>query len=107
MHTATHRRLSDELNVSATLEFIYKFLYQARYGDAGSEHELCWVYLGRCTGEVRINRTEIADYRWIAPGQLTCELATRRDEYTPWLHMEWERLSNEWSETLARYTRII
>ena len=47
MQMATERRLQQELNTASTLEFIYKFEYQARFGDLGSENELCSVYLGR------------------------------------------------------------
>ncbi|MGH8221476.1 MAG: isopentenyl-diphosphate Delta-isomerase [Woeseiaceae bacterium] len=105
MELATRRRLHDELNVTADLQFVFKFVYHARYGSAGSEHELCWVYLGKCEGEVAANSTEIADHRWVTPGQLSRDLADRAGDYTPWLHMEWERLTSEWAETLSGYCR--
>ena len=44
MAIATTRRLRDELNVEAELEYVYKFAYQADYGDAGAENELCHVF---------------------------------------------------------------
>ncbi|MEX2496299.1 MAG: isopentenyl-diphosphate Delta-isomerase, partial [Woeseia sp.] len=47
MEVATQRRLRDELNIGAELEFVYKFAYQADFGKDGAENELCWVYLGR------------------------------------------------------------
>ncbi len=51
MQVATERRLQQELNTAAALEFIYKFEYQARFGNLGSENELCWVHLGRVERE--------------------------------------------------------
>jgi isopentenyl-diphosphate delta-isomerase len=60
MEIATERRLQDELNIHCELEFVYKFAYQAAFGDAGSENELCHVYLGRAPAEVHPNDHEIA-----------------------------------------------
>jgi len=105
MSIATRRRLADELNIDATLEFVYKFSYQARYGDAGSEHELCSVYLGRCRGEVIANRSEIAAIRYVNSEALADELRRSPELFTPWFKMEWDQLCNEYAEALARYTR--
>jgi isopentenyl-diphosphate delta-isomerase len=38
---AAARRLQDELQTDSDLEFVYKFIYQASFGELGSEHELC------------------------------------------------------------------
>ena len=43
MRVATRRRLRDELNIDVELEYVYKFIYQAEFGEFGSEHELCHV----------------------------------------------------------------
>ena len=43
LEVATRRRLRDELNFETELEHVYWFCYQASFGDAGSEHELCHV----------------------------------------------------------------
>ncbi len=104
MPRATARRLEQELGISAALEFVYKFSYQARFGDLGAEHELCWVYLGRSNEEPRPNDTEIAALRYVAPGDLDAELAARADAFTPWFRMEWRRLRDDFGERLARYT---
>ena len=47
MDNAVRRRLQEELGMSAELEFLFKFRYQAQYDDQGAEHELCWVYAGQ------------------------------------------------------------
>lgn len=97
MDEAVHRRLAQELGIAADLRFVYKFRYQARYEDAGSEHELCWVYAG-VTGEaVRANETEVAEWRYVDPAELSRELRANPDEYTPWFRMEWERLTGRYA----------
>ncbi len=93
LETAIHRRLKEELGLSCPLQFLYKFQYQAQFDAAGAEQELCSVFIGRCTGPVRINREEILDWRWISPEALQADLAGgAADRYTPWFKLEWARI---------------
>jgi len=103
MRTATRRRLEEELNVEADLEFVYKFRYQAAYGDIGSEHELCHVFLGRLDGVVHPNREEIAAIRFLRPDELAAELDMRPERYTPWFRLEWEALTTAHAAALRTY----
>ena len=104
---AVHRRAWDELGLAVTeLDFLYKFEYRASYTashmasyiEVGSEHELCSVFLGRSVDVPRINTTEIADWRWVAPADLDAELRTDAPAFTPWLKLEWRRLRGEFSD---------
>jgi isopentenyl-diphosphate Delta-isomerase len=91
--TAIHRRLHEELGLSCPLQFLFRFRYQAQFNEAGAEHELCSVYVGRCNGPVRVNRDEILAWRWISPEALQVELAEAGGEqFTPWFKLEWERI---------------
>lgn len=103
MRTATARRLRDELNLAATLEFVYKFTYQADFGDAGAEHELCHVFLGRHSGEVRPNRSEIDEIRFVTAAELEREFADAPQRFTPWFRLEWEALRDCHAGRLAQY----
>lgn len=105
MDEAVHRRLEQELGMSADLEFVYKFAYHARYDDEGSENEFCWVYLGRTADRVIPNETEIAATRSLAADELDAELARRPDQFTPWFKLEWQRLREEHAETLRKYSK--
>ena len=100
--TAGRRRVREELGMSVDVSFLYKFEYHARYAEAGSEHELCWVYTGVTDAAPVINTTEIMDWRWIEPAELTAAIAAEPARYTPWLKMEWERLNAEFAERLPR-----
>ncbi len=75
METAIHRRLDEELGLRCPLQFLFKFQYQAQFDAAGAEHELCSVFIGRCTEPVRINRDEILAWRWVSPEALQAEMA--------------------------------
>jgi isopentenyl-diphosphate delta-isomerase len=100
MDEAVHRRLEQELGMTAELHFAYKFEYRAPFGELGTEHELCWVYIGHTDVQPVINTTEIMDWRWIEPAELTEAIAAEPDRYTPWLKMEWERLNAEFADRL-------
>lgn len=107
MQVATERRLQQELNTASTLEFIYKFEYQARFGNLGSENELCWVYLGRIEREATANDAEVAALRYADTKTLQAEIASNPDDFTPWFKMEWQRLNEEFPERLANYTKPV
>ncbi len=93
VEAAARRRLREELALSGELSFLYKFQYQAAYGEVGAEHELCWVFAGFAEGPPTANATEIADWRFIAPAALSTELAAAPGQFTPWLRLEWAEIS--------------
>ncbi len=98
--TATARRLADELHTTADLTFLFRFQYQARFGNLGAEHELCSVYAGRLDAPFRPNPTEIAGVRWIAPDDLDRWVRTNPAELTPWFQAEWARIRAEHMHTI-------
>jgi len=103
LEVATMRRLQDELNVSARLEFAYKFTYQAGFGNAGSEHEFCSVFLGRLPGEARGNETEIDALRFVSAEDLEREFKKNPEIFTPWFLLEWQELNTSHADLLGKY----
>ena len=97
---AVGRRLAEELGVNADLTFLYKFEYTARFDDVGTEHELCWVYVGRADQDPVVNAAEVSAWRWIGRDLLTEELRDDPDSFTPWFTMEWQRLTDEFASQL-------
>ncbi len=104
MAVATSRRLQEELDIHADLEFVYKFSYRAQFGEHGSENELCSVFLGRTDQTYSANSNEIAEARFVSADELISELRAIPEEFTPWFKMEWERLYGEFTEKLRSYT---
>ena len=99
---AIDRRLQEELGMRCALEFLFKFQYQARFGAAGSEHELCHVFTGRSMDPPQVNATEIAAVRWISPAALDAEMDQDPRQFTPWLKIEWQRLRHEHADWFQR-----
>ena len=100
MDIAVQRRLQQELGLSADLHFTFKFEYSATFRDLGSEHELCWVYVGQTDQQPVINVTEIKDWCWMDPARLSEAISAEPDSYTPWLILEWQRLTREFADRL-------
>ena len=93
LESATQRRLHEELGIGCPLQFLFKFQYQAQFDDTGAENELCSVYIGRCRELIKVNRDEIADWRWISPEALQREIADEGGRaFTPWFKLEWARI---------------
>jgi len=98
--SAARRRIREELGVSSELNFLYKFIYHAEYDDIGSEYENCWVYVGHFDGELDIDSAEIADWKFVTPEQLTADIETDPDSYSPWLKLEWAHINKEFRDEL-------
>ena len=96
MEVAVRRRLNQELGLPANevrdLRYLYKFEYRAAFGAAGSEHELCSVFQAQFGGEPVFNVTEVEDWAWVPPTELTRRLAEQSSRFTPWLRLEWPRV---------------
>ncbi len=99
---AARRRVREELHVECRLRFLYKFTYQARFGDVGAEHELCYVYAGYPAGSVKADPAEIADHRWLQPNDLTTAIASNPDHFSPWMKLEWERITADYLDGIHR-----
>lgn len=89
---AAMRRLKEEMGFEAPLQLLFKFQYQARFKNIGSENEMCSVYFGKANGIVRANPNEIAEWKYMDLGELNKAIVAQPHLYTPWFKMEWERI---------------
>lgn len=103
---ATSRRLLDELNVEAQIEYVYRFCYEAGFGDAGSENELCHVFLGKASEDIQPNDSEISSIRYVSAEALAREFDQHPDRFTPWFKQEWGELNRHYAEQLAGYCAV-
>jgi isopentenyl-diphosphate Delta-isomerase len=101
METATQRRLHEELGLTCPLSFLFKFEYQAQFDATGAEHELCSVFIGRCTDPIIVNNHEIVAWRWISLDSLQAELTAHgARKFTPWFILEWARIWRDHQEAV-------
>ena len=99
---ATVRRLKEELGLECPMKFLYKFQYQAGFGNKGSENELCSVYIGKSNDEPIVNKNEIAEWKYVSMDDLDKDLQENSHLYTPWFKMEWERLRTEFADEINK-----
>lgn len=103
---AVERRVPEELGVAPDVEILFRFQYDAPFGERGSERELCSVFLGRSGEAIDANRREIAAWKWTSVRQLEADLQLAPDLHTPWLKLEWALIRDQHRSTLERYTRM-
>lgn len=97
---AADRRIVEEIGISARLTYLFKFQYQARFGDVGSENELCSVFYGFSDDVVTVDPAEIAEYRYVSVDDLNRDLEVNQGMYTPWFKIEWRRIRDEFLDDI-------
>lgn len=83
--SAAQRRLQEEMGIKASLTYVDKFHYIARFNNGLTENEVDHVFIGCFTGTPAINRTEVSHYRWSSIPTLREEIAKTPNDFTPWL----------------------
>ena len=84
--------MQEELAVSPALTFLFRFEYQADFGESGAEHELCSIYAAKSDAQVSVNVNEVEDWKFMDVSELDRELAENPAAYSPWLKLEWPRI---------------
>ena len=83
--SAAQRRLSVELGIDdCQLTRVSDFVYYAEVGGGLVEHELDHVLVGRWTGTMRPNPSEVSATRWVDRDTLLTELTELPRQFTPW-----------------------
>ncbi len=89
---AAQRRIKEELSIEAKLNFLFKFEYQEKFEDIGSENELCHVLIGKCDEEPNFDPNEISDLKYLSIEEMTRSIEESPNQYTPWLKIEWSKI---------------
>ncbi len=89
---AGERRLMEELGFTCDLAVVDCFQYKERFGDVGSENELCTTLTGDYNGEVQPVASEVSDYKWMGIGELKSDMIKNPDIYTIWFKIALDRL---------------
>jgi isopentenyl-diphosphate delta-isomerase len=105
MGNAATRRLYEELGIRTDLKFIYKFMYQVPFKDAGSENEYCSVFIGKSNQPANYNINEIAALKYLDPEELDSIIDNNPQELTPWFQLEWEQIRKVHWATIQAYLK--
>lgn len=89
---AGKRRLVEELGFTCWLDEVDKFQYKEKYGDIGSENEVCTTLIGKYDGEINLNPHEATAYKWMSIDNLKSGITENPDKYTIWFKIALNRL---------------
>lgn len=81
---AAHRRLFEEMGISAELEQKFSFIYHAKLDKNLIEHELDHVVMGSFNGEPTINLSEVEAWKYISIEMLNTDVKANPNNYTEW-----------------------
>jgi isopentenyl-diphosphate delta-isomerase len=91
--SAASARLITELGISGVpLELLFKFEYRAQYDDNWGEHELDWVFRGRCNAPGNVNQEETSDWQFIRIDDLKSQVVSNPGKFTPWFRLCLDRV---------------
>jgi isopentenyl-diphosphate delta-isomerase len=83
--TAAHRRLGEELGMTARLGFGFRARYQTSLDHGLIENELVYVYVGRAEGGMVLNPDEVSETRLMPLPDLIDDTGARPQAYAYWL----------------------
>jgi len=91
---AAKRRLKEEMGINADLKSVFKFYYQARYKNIGSENELCAIFVGRYNdSKINPDLEEVQEWEWINIEKLKKNIKQNADIYAPWFKIEMAKVN--------------
>lgn len=92
---AAKRRLNQEIGlITDNIEYLFKFHYKVRYGNIGTENEICAVMVvnGVDTDKIFLDSNEISEIEPINLHVLMDDFRKNKQIYTPWLILAIERM---------------
>lgn len=100
---AGKRKVLEELGLQCKLEFIYKFNYQAKYFNLGTEREVCGVLAGKTDEKPEINQEMVFNYKFVNIHALLDDIKINKEQYTPWLVKELKDLTTKHYSSIKHY----
>lgn len=81
---AGKRRLQEEMGFTTELEEVFWFIYKAPFDNGLTEHELDHVMIGNFNGTPKINKEEVAAYKWMSLEDVKKDIDEDPSRYTAW-----------------------
>jgi isopentenyl-diphosphate delta-isomerase len=84
---AAVRRLREELGFTTDLKKLFEFTYRSVYDNGLTEYEFDHVFTGRYDREIKPDRSEVSDFRYLPLGAIEAELLRAPETFTSWFHL--------------------
>ena len=94
---AARASLRREMGIECDIHEVFVFIYEARFDNGLTEHELDHVFIGTFDGEPRPDAREVADWMWVDTGALSRSLERKPDMYTYWFGTIFKKVQDHMS----------
>lgn len=89
---AAHRRLQEEMGMTAELKALQPLIYLAKFENGLIENEYDHIFWGHTDQLPIINPDEVMEYAYRTVAEIEADLALHPKNYTPWFRMLFNRL---------------
>jgi isopentenyl-diphosphate Delta-isomerase len=89
---AAHRRLREEMGISAELTHKTSFTYRSEFGNGLIEHEFDHVFTGDTDTDPVINKAEVMEFAWSSIQDIKKSIKTSPENYTSWFRIAMEKV---------------
>ncbi len=96
---AGKRRLQEEMGFQCSLEEKFSFIYKAPFDNGLTEHELDHVMIGTYNREPRINKEEVAAYKWMSLAAVKNDIKENPAIYTEWFKIIFKEFYKQIAKT--------
>lgn len=88
---AGKRRLEEEMGFSTDLKVTTSFIYKAPFDNGLTEHELDHIMVGTYNDEPKINKDEVAAWKWMPLEEVKEDVVKNPNQYTAWFKIIFEK----------------
>jgi isopentenyl-diphosphate Delta-isomerase len=100
--SAAHKRLHEEMGISAPLQKAFAFTYKAVLENGLTEFEYDHVFTGVYDGDVFPNKEEVSDYCFKSMEELQQSIESHPQKYTEWFKIALPKLEEFMKSNSAR-----
>ena len=93
---AAERRLNEELGFITPLKKIFSFTYKADVENELVEHEYDHVFAGEYSGEIKLNKEEVAACSYHSMQEIKLFLKQRPNDFTAWFKLAIPKVESWW-----------
>jgi len=96
LEAACERRAKEELGIEvAGFKDLFSYYYQVRWNSLFSEHEINHILLSRYNGELKPDREEVSEWKWLSWEKVTDWVKKEPEVMAPWWIMAVEKIESE------------
>lgn len=89
---AIHRRLKQEMGFDCKLKKLFCFIYNTSFQNSLIENEYDCVFIGKFDGEIKPDKKEVMNSKWISIKELKQDIIKNPKKYTVWLKIALKRI---------------